>query len=171
MICCGDFNWFVDFVQTNYMYIAVFNAMTENIMISWSQNGIKIQSSYLPTLYSGIPTSEFLSGSAHHRAGTRVFFPGLDYCCIIITHHHPHPEYNPRISCYSVNLLHVQHYSTTWSSKAFFLAFHSSGYDHDSHTYTDQTDQLWWSCDIRPSPLALAYPECHPSKNFPFSGH
>ena len=50
-------------------------------MISWSQNGIKMQSSYLLILYSGIPTSEFLPGSVHHRAGTWVFLPGLMHIC------------------------------------------------------------------------------------------
>ena len=46
-------------------------------MISWSQNGIKMQISYLLILCSGILTREFLTGSIHHRAGTRVIFPGL----------------------------------------------------------------------------------------------
>ena len=41
-------------------------------MISCTQNGIKMQSFYLLILYSGIPTSEFLPGSVHHQAGTRV---------------------------------------------------------------------------------------------------
>ena len=53
-------------------------------MISWSQSGIKIHSSYLPIVL-GIPTSEFLYLSAHHRAGTRVFFPGL---LLTLFHHY-----------------------------------------------------------------------------------
>ena len=56
----------------------VFNAITESIIICWCQNDIKMQSSYLLILYSGIPTSEFLPGSVHHRAGIWVFFPGLE---------------------------------------------------------------------------------------------
>ena len=74
---CGDFNWFINFVQTIFF---VFNDITESIMISWSQNYIKMRSSYLLIyLHSGIPTSEFLPGSVLHRVGTRVFFPGLIY--------------------------------------------------------------------------------------------
>ena len=45
----------------------VFNAFMESIMIIWSQNGIKMHSSYLLILYSGIPTNKFLPGSVHHR--------------------------------------------------------------------------------------------------------
>ena len=38
-------------------------------MISWSQNGIKIQILYLLILYSGILTSEFLPRSVPHQVG------------------------------------------------------------------------------------------------------
>ena len=49
-------------------------------MISWSQNGIKMQSSYLLILYSGISTSEFLPGSLHHLGRVPgYYFPGLIY--------------------------------------------------------------------------------------------
>ena len=34
-------------------------------------------SSYLFTLHSGIPLSEFISGPWHHQVGTQVLFPGL----------------------------------------------------------------------------------------------
>ena len=69
VIFCGDFNWFVDFVQTNLLYLM------PSQRASWLVDYIKMQSSYFLILYSGIPKSEFLPGSVHPRASTWVFFP------------------------------------------------------------------------------------------------
>ena len=52
--------------------LVVFDAIRVSIVISWSQNCIKMQSSYLLILYLSIPTSEFLPRSVYHRAGIRV---------------------------------------------------------------------------------------------------
>ena len=40
-------------------------------------SSIKMCRSYLFTLHSGIPLSEFIRGPQRHRAGTRVLFPDL----------------------------------------------------------------------------------------------
>ena len=40
-------------------------------------SSIKMCSSYLFMLHSGIPRSEFIHGPQHHQAGTLVIFPGL----------------------------------------------------------------------------------------------
>ena len=73
VIFCGDFNWFADFIQTNLLCSMPSRRASWLVCLKMVSKCRALISLY----YSGIPTGEFLPGSVHRRAGTRVFFPGL----------------------------------------------------------------------------------------------